>query len=291
MKRITISVILIISLLGLAACSSGGSEVVVKTKAGDITKDEFYEELKDIAGEQILQELIVIKVLEDKFDVDSKAIDEEVDKIKEQLGESFEFALMQQGIADEEGLKTVLHRDLLYQEAIYGNVDISEEEAKEFYERQKTEIEAQHILVTDEDEAKDIKKKLDDGEKFEDLAKEFSIDGSAETGGDLGYFSAGNMVKEFEDAAYDMEVDTISDIVKTQNGFHIIKVNDKRDVEGDMPPFEEIEEEIMEQLKMTKVSQDEGVEKINKLIEDAKVDIKIKELEDIFDDAPEDILG
>lgn len=282
MRKIAITLMLIVGILGLVACSSGGSEVVVKSKAGDITKDEFYEELKDSVGEKVLEEMILIKVLEDKYDIDEKEVDTEVAEIKERLGDQFEMSLMQQGIADEEEFKKALRVSMLYQEAIYGDIEITEEEAKERYERMKTEIEAQHILVTDEDEAKDIKKKLDNGEDFEELAKEFSTDSSAEDGGKLGYFSAGKMVKEFEDTAYNMEVDTISDPVQSNFGFHIIKVTDKRDTEVELGSFEEMEKDIKTTLKMTKVGEDEEREKIDKLIEDANIDIKIEDFKDLF---------
>lgn len=287
MRKLTVTLLLIVSMLVLAACSSNGSEVVVKSKAGDITKDDFYEELKDNIGEEVLEEMVLVKVLEDKYEVKDEEVDEEVDKIKEQLGEQFDMWLEQQQIADEDEFRKTMRISMLYQEAIYGNVEVSEDEVKERYERMKSEIEAQHILVTEEDEANDIKKKLDDGESFEDLAKDFSIDGSAEDGGALGYFSAGQMVSEFEDAAYTLEIDEISDPVKSEHGFHIIKVTDKRDAEVELGTFEEMEEEITNAIKATKVGQEEGQGKIDKLIEEANVDIKIENFKDLFDNKEE----
>src|SRR5699024_3937889 len=109
----------------------------------------------------------------------------------------------------------------------------------------KEEVIARHILVEYEDTVKEVMKRLDDGEEktdkevkkkleegedFADLAKEYSTDNSAEDGGDIGFFSAGQMVPEFEDAAYDMEVDEISDPVKSDFGYHIIEVLDRQEV-------------------------------------------------------------
>ncbi len=92
-----------------------------------------------------------------------------------------------------------------------------------------TEVRASHILVLDEQQAKDLKTKIDNNEiSFEDAAKEYSQCPSKAQGGDLGYFGRGMMVKEFETAAFDGEVEKVTDPVKTQFGWHLIKVIDKR---------------------------------------------------------------
>jgi peptidyl-prolyl cis-trans isomerase C len=84
-------------------------------------------------------------------------------------------------------------------------------------------VSAKHILVHHEYEAKDIIKKLSEGTSFEELAKDFSECPSGKEGGDLGSFGKGMMVKPFEKAAFALEVGEVSDIVKTQFGFHLIK--------------------------------------------------------------------
>ena len=92
-----------------------------------------------------------------------------------------------------------------------------------------TEVRASHILVLDEQQAKDLKTKIDNNEiSFEDAAKEYSQCPSKAQGGDLGYFGRGMMVKEFETAAFDGEVGKVTDPVKTQFGWHLIKVVDKK---------------------------------------------------------------
>ena len=82
---------------------------------------------------------------------------------------------------------------------------------------------AKHILVAHEYEAKDILKKLEEGKTFEDLARDFSLCGSAKDGGDLGEFKKGMMVPTFEKAVMQLLPGQISGIVRTQFGFHIIK--------------------------------------------------------------------
>lgn len=85
------------------------------------------------------------------------------------------------------------------------------------------QILASHILVDSEQLAKDLKTKLDNGSDFGQLAIKFSMCPSKQFGGSLGYFGPGKMVKPFEDAAYATEVGKVSDPVKTQFGYHLIK--------------------------------------------------------------------
>ncbi|MEM9627103.1 MAG: peptidylprolyl isomerase [Pseudomonadota bacterium] len=109
------------------------------------------------------------------------------------------------------------------------------------------EVRARHILVATEDEAKAVISELEGGADFAELANEKSEDGgSGSQGGDLGYFRQGQMVPEFNDAAFKMEVgSTSSEPVQTQYGFHVIKVEDKRTIN---PSFEESEPQIRQEL-------------------------------------------
>ncbi len=84
-------------------------------------------------------------------------------------------------------------------------------------------IKAQHILVDQKFEAEDILNKLNQGEEFEKLAADFSKCPSGQTGGNLGEFGKGMMVAPFEKAAFNLEVGSVSDLVQTQFGYHIIK--------------------------------------------------------------------
>lgn len=91
-----------------------------------------------------------------------------------------------------------------------------------------TSVKASHILVNTKSEADSIKSKIDKGECFETLAKKYSKCPSGQEGGDLGYFERGQMVPEFEDAAFSLPVGQVSAPVHTQFGWHIIKVYDRR---------------------------------------------------------------
>ncbi len=128
------------------------------------------------------------------------------------------------------------------------------------------EVHARHILVKTEDEAKDVIKQLDAGKDFAELAKEKSTDPNKDDGGDLGYFTRGRMVKEFEDAAFSLEKGTYSKTpVKTDFGYHVIKVEDKRDAPP--PPFEQVQDQVR-QLVMR--------DKYLALLNDAKAKAKVE---------------
>ena len=139
-------------------------------------------------------------------------------------------------------------RDIYFEKQI--NSSISEAAAKTFYDDQvkslkpKDEVQARHILVDSEEQARELKKKIEDGADFAALAKEHSKDpGTKEDGGMLGYFSAGQMVPQFEQAAFSVEKGKISAPVKSQFGWHIIKVEDRR--QKPPPTFDEVKERIL----------------------------------------------
>jgi len=90
------------------------------------------------------------------------------------------------------------------------------------------EVRASHILVKSEQEARDLKTRIEGGEDFASVAKTHSTCPSGQSGGDLGYFGKGMMVKEFEDAAFASDVNQVSEPVKTQFGYHLIKVTEQR---------------------------------------------------------------
>ncbi|HLS09773.1 peptidylprolyl isomerase [Lentibacillus sp.] len=285
MKKITIAAALTASIFTLSACNSGGdSEVVAETSAGDVTKEEFYQEMKKQSGQQVMHQLVTQKVLNDKYDVSDEQVDKEVQKTKDQFGDQFEMFLQQQGIPDEQAYRDTIRLSLLQLEAAAEDMDITEEDLKQRYDRMQTEIEASHILVEDEETAKEVKNKLDDGGDFAELAKEYSTDSaSAENGGELDYFSTGDMVPPFEDAAYSMEIGEVSDPVESQHGFHIIKVTDKRETEEDVGSFEENKETIRRNIINQRVDVQTLQQKINDMIQNSDVDVKAEGLEDMFE--------
>ena len=128
------------------------------------------------------------------------------------------------------------------------------------------EVHARHILVESEDEAKAIEAELKKGADFAELAKAKSKDpGGAADGGDLGFFTKDQMVPEFSNVAFSLEPGKISDPVKTQFGWHIIKVEEKRNRKA--PDFEQVKPQI--ETYVTRKAQSEYVAKLR---ESAKVE-------------------
>ncbi len=141
-------------------------------------------------------------------------------------------------------------RDTFYEKKV--REAVSEAQAKSAYQEQiakltpEAEVHARHILVKTEEEAKDLVKQLKAGADFNELAKKSSDGPSAQTGGDLGYFSRGQMVKPFEDVAFALKPGQISDPVQTEFGWHVIKVEEKRD--RPLPSFDEVKDQLMASL-------------------------------------------
>ncbi len=199
-----------------------------------------------------------------------------MDKYVEQSGgeEAFNSALQQQGLTKKDLEKDIVSF-LSIQKILEPRIDISDDEIKEYFEDNKAsfdqeeQVEASHILIDDEKTAKEVKQKIDDGEDFAELAKEYSTDESnAESGGELGFFGKGKMVKEFEDKAFSMKVDEISDPVKTEHGYHIIKVTDKKDAKE--AKLEDHKEEVKDALFEQKL-QTEYQTWLNEKKEDYKI--------------------
>ena len=286
MKKWIVPVALTAGLIGLTACSNGESEAVVETKAGNITQEEFYEALKDASGDQVLQQLVYEKVLSDKYEVSDKEVDEQVNEIKDQLGDQFEAALLQYGYKSEDDFRNQVKTSMLQEKAAREQIKVTEDEMKEYYENYKPNITASHILVEDEATAKEVKQKLDEGADFAELAKEYSTDpGSAEKGGDLGSFGQGAMVPEFEEAAFALEVGQVSDPVQSQHGWHIIKVT-KID---EKKSYDDMKEEIKEQLITEKLNDPQTMQKVlQDEVKEAKINVKDKDFKDLFKTSNED---
>ncbi|NLY78498.1 MAG: foldase [Lysinibacillus sp.] len=275
MKKTILAIALASSVFALSACSSN-DEVVVSTKYGDITKEEFYNEIKTIAGNDLLVEVVIGQVLENTYEVTEEEVNERFNSYKEQFGDSFEDFIAAQGLTESQ-LKENVRFSLLYEKA--ENDLVTDEEIEKYYNQGKYELHARHILVEDEATAKEVLNRLNKGEDFVALAKEYSKDTSnAEQGGDLGWFSVGTMVTEFNDAAYELEVNEISEPVETDFGYHIIELLDKREVEN-YGTLEEKKDEIRQQIIQNKGG---FAVKITELLKEADIEVKDADLKNAF---------
>ncbi|WP_139905961.1 peptidylprolyl isomerase [Clostridium thermarum] len=155
-----------------------------------------------------------------------------------------------------------IKRELLTQYAIHkvlSQTVVTDEEAGKFYKDnmslflQQDGVSARHILVSELDQANEILSKLKNGMDFAEAAATYSTCPSKERGGELGFFTKGRMVPEFEEAAFGLEVGEISEPVKTQFGYHIIQVMEKKP--ACLKSLEEAKPEIIERLKNQKQNQ------------------------------------
>lgn len=139
------------------------------------------------------------------------------------------------------------------------------------------EVKARHILVKTEDDAKAVIAELEGGADFETVAKEKSTGPSGPSGGDLGYFRPGQMVPEFEKAAFELESGAITkEPVKTQFGFHVIKVEDKRDVQP--PALDQIADQLRNELLVRRYTETVKAER-----DEASVEVSDPELKTELD--------
>src|SRR3989337_2945734 len=178
--------------------------------------------------------------------------------------------------------------DKFFKKEVDQKTQVSEEETKKYFNenleetKSPDEVRASHILLKTREEADMILKKVKQGAKFEDLVKKFSTDpGSKDTGGELGFFSQGMMVPEFDSVAFKLKVGEVSDIVQSRFGFHIIKVLEKR--EGKQKNIDEAKPEIQKKLLTTKRK-----EKFDTLVADLKAKAKISINNDLLLGSGED---
>lgn len=265
--RIGLLILVLIVGLSVVGCSNSSEDEVV-AKVGDktITKSEFYDALVNQSGGQVLDILIADKIMlleveKQNILVSDEEIEAELDEMKEYYGgdEILNSELAQYGLTLDDvrnNIKSNIQIELLLEPY----VEITDEEMTAHFEANKAsfgaeeQVKARHILVETEEEALEVKGKLDAGEDFAELAKEYSTDESnSELGGDLGYFVRGRMLPEFSDVAFGLEIDEISEPVQTTYGYHIIKLEDK--IEAKDPVYEEAKEEVRDQIFQSKASE------------------------------------
>ena len=157
--------------------------------------------------------------------------------------------------------------------------NISDADLQKVYDQKKdkfkadAQVRASHILLKTSKEAQDVLAQLKGGAKFEDLAKKVSVDPAGAKGGDLGWFGKGNMIPEFEKAAFALKEGELSGIVETKFGFHIIKLTGKRPA-GTLP-FAEVKDQLKAELLPEKQQ-----EVFKKIKEDLKKSAKLSVKED-----------
>jgi peptidyl-prolyl cis-trans isomerase C len=261
------------------------------------TKKELTAEERKKADSAVLNQLISAELLYqagkklDIPDVESRvAAQMKQGKSKFPSTEVYEKALKESGLTEknlEEFARKEIYINNLIEKEIASKITISDADAKKFYDenidkfKQPETVQASHILIgvdpkASADEKKKAKEKAEAllkrakaGEDFATLAKDNSTCPSAPQGGNLGYFSKGQMVPAFETVAFSLKPGEISDVVETQFGFHIIKVIDKKP--AGTVPFSDAKKEIINYLKIQKIQQG-----INEYVENLRKNGKIE---------------
>jgi peptidyl-prolyl cis-trans isomerase C len=263
------------------------------SRRGKPLSDSKVSEIKKEVLENLINgELFYQESQKQGITVDEVAINEQLRKLKERFPSEAEFeSALSKANLSEDALKSQFKRKMAIQrfmdKQFVQKITVSDKESKAYYDsrpdifKQPEQVRASHILIkvdpgADESQRVEARKKMEKiqekvqkGEDFVALAKEFSDDPSSAKGGDLGYFRRGQMVKSFEEKAFALRPGEVSDIVETQFGYHLIKVMDKKP--ETTIAYEEIKDKLNQHLKREKVQKELSLY-VEKLKEKAKVE-------------------
>ncbi|WP_308637820.1 peptidylprolyl isomerase [Paenibacillus silvisoli] len=243
-----------------------GNEAVGSVNGVTITKNQLYDTMIAVGGQQTLNnliqdELVLQEAKKKGIVISDKDAEAEIANIKKRFPSESEFqTALQQANMTLEDLKKQIPAQLRIRKLAEQRVKVTDEEVKQYFEAnranfdQPAQVKASHILVATKAEADAIMKQLKAGADFAKLAKEKSEDtGSKDAGGNLGFFGKGVMVAEFEEAAFSIKAGELGGPIQTQFGYHIIKVTDRKEAKA--AKLEEEKEAIREQLMDQKVSE------------------------------------
>jgi len=245
--------------MGSSKQSMTDADVAIATVNGQpITRQDFYIALSELAGRPVLDQLIGEMLIDQAaaqagVSVSKEEVELEFEAVRQQVGPDFEILLAQYGMTADD-LRKNLKIGLLVFKVSTKDVVVTDEQIATYYDEHTAEFEspemvkASHILVDTEAEAQAALDRIRAGADFGEVAVAVSMDPmTAPNGGDLGFFAPGEMVKEFEDAAFALHTGEISGIVRTDYGYHIIQVTDR--VEPRRASFDEVSGKIERLLR------------------------------------------
>jgi foldase protein PrsA len=276
-SKLIVMILAVAVLTVTAGCTQ--KNYVAKVNGKEITKEQFEQRRKEmwilyglrIEGpemenqllEDAIDEFVLVQAADrEKIQVDEERKQQLVGDVKEYLTtqrfkseEELNSALQEEGLTManiEETLAKQVKIETLYQSKIEG-VSLTEED-KTYYNEQ---IRARHILVDKEEEARQLLEKVKAGEDFATLAQQNSKDeGSAQDGGDLGFFGRGMMVEPFEQAAFALEIGQVSEPVQSDFGYHLIKLEERKSADaGDELLLEMKKQDILRKFYNTQIKE------------------------------------
>lgn len=291
-KKILLATAGLLSVVVLGACSGSSNEEIATMKGGKITVEDFYEEAKkEQTNQSLVRNMIIYKVFENAYGdkVSDKEVDKEYDKQAKQMGDSFESQLQSAGYT-EKSYKEYLKQSLAFQEGLKAHLKITDDDIKTAWESFHPEVTARIILASSEDDAKDIKKELDDGGDFEKIAKEKSQDSTTkDDGGEIKFDSQSSTVpSEVKEAAFKLKDGEVSDVITAmdsstyQSSYYIVKMEKNSSKGNDMDKYEKELKQIAEDTQMA--DQTFSSEVISKELKKANVKIKDDSFENILSD-------
>lgn len=257
----------------------------VKKEHADTFKGAQGKELETQFRKNILENLITMELYAQAAEktgvkVDEKELESKFNEIKKMFPSEQEFAeaLKKENLTIDEVKKNI--RLVTIKQKVDAQITkglkVTDQEGQDYYNKnpeqfkEPEQVKGKHILVKTEKEAQDILSQLKAGTDFAELAKKHSTDeGSKDKGGDLGWFSRGQMVPEFEKVAFELAPGATSDPVKSQFGYHVIRVEEKKEA------LQKTFEEVKEQVKQTLLSKKQQ-EKVQSWITEQRKKAKIK---------------
>lgn len=307
LEQIVIAGVIIISILlfvliGVSTKNTktkNGDDIVAKINGKTITADDLYKKLKESNGRNVAINMIDEYILDKEYkttDDMKKSVDSTIQNYKNTYGDNYNAFLEYNGINSDSELKDLLLKNTKLTKAVeeYIKDNLTDKEMKKYYEEKIVgDISARHILISfdyDDDaseeeiktakenakkEAESLIERIKNGEDFITLAKENSDDeGSKEDGGNLGYFNTGDMVKEFEEAAYALNVNEYTTKpVESTYGYHIImKTGEKEKVS-----YKKAKDTIIEKLIEEKQNNDSAINEKALIYLREKYNLKIKD--------------
>lgn len=285
LKKIFILIILVTIVTGCGKIPTlkNGEEAVVNTNKGGISAEDLYQKLKTKNGTAVMIDMIDTIILNNMYkeetDAEKKYIEEQVDNLKnsaKQYNSTYSAMIKYYGFENEKELKEYFSLTYKRNQAVnkYVGKSIKEKELKKYYEKEvHGDIKVKHILISPETndemtteekdkalenakkDAQSIITKLNNGEDFDKLAKDYSDDtATASKGGDLGWISTDeDFVQEFLDAAFKLEKGKYSSSpVKTTYGYHIIYKTDEKE----KPKYDTVKQKIIDKLVEEKLEED-----------------------------------
>ncbi|EOL44504.1 peptidylprolyl isomerase [Enterococcus caccae] len=291
-KKLILAAAGVFSIFALAACS-GGSQDIATMKGGTISVDDFYNQVKsNQQSQQTVQQMIIFKVFDQKYgkDVSDKDVQAQFDETKKNIesqGGVFADQLKQAGLT-EKSYKEQIKQGLAYKAGIKAHIKIDDKDLKAAWETFHPEVEAQIIQVATEDEAKEIKKQLNDGGDFAKIAKDKSTDeATKKDGGKIKFDSQTETVAEpVKTAAFKLKDGEVSEPIQAtdstgyQSTFTIVKMVKNKEKGNDMAPYKK---ELKKIAETTKQNDQEFIQKVtSEVLTAANVKIKDKAFDQVL---------